>query len=172
MSDPRNISGDALEILVTRELRKAGVEPLACRRHWVHTGETEFEFDLTGRLRAYEHSWTALIGCSNRGSLVSPAAVEAVRERADEARCASALLCTTTDIAREAVERAGELRVALLQVVDAQQALVQVGVVQPGPLPAWLPEFALQLVTTRDAAQLLEADEPELILRELRATAR
>lgn len=170
MSDPRSITADALEILVARELRKASIEPVGLRRERMRAEETGFEFDLAGRLRAYDHSWSALIGCINRSEPIMVSDVIDIRARADDRQMSSALLCTTAELDHAARVRARESRVALLRVVDAQEALLQSGLIQPGQLPAWVPEFTLEVVSASAATgQLLEADQPELILRELRA---
>ena len=165
-----SITPAAFEILVTRELRRAGVEPSGLRRHELRTTETAFQFDLIGRLEAYRHKWTVLIGCSNQLSAIGPTDIRELRRRADEARTASALLFTTAQFEPAALATARELYTPLLQVVDARAALLQAGLIQSGPLPAWVPEFTVLLVTATRPPQLLQADEPELILRELRAS--
>jgi hypothetical protein len=168
LSDVQSITAEAFEILVVRELRKAGIEPVQMRRQSWRASETEYVFELAGKLESYGHRWSALIECSNRPGMVSAADVSALRERADAGRIASALLCTSAAFEPDATARAHELRIALLRVVDAQQALMRAGTIQGGQLPAWLPEFALELVTSVSAGQLLEANQPELVLRELR----
>ncbi len=167
-SDPTSITSEALEILVVRELRKAGIEPVPMRRHRLEAGGAGFAFDLVGKLAAYGQRWSALIACSNVRTPATAADVIAARRRADAAEVTSALLCTTAVVAPDAVAQGQQMRVPLLRVVDAQDALTKAGMIQPGQLPAWVPEFTLEIVTELHAARLLAANEPELILRALR----
>lgn len=175
MSDPRSITADAIEILVTRELRKAGVEPVGMhrRRPQLIATTDEYAFDLLGRLQAYDHRWSALIECRNTKSRVHSTDVITLRERATSVPAASALLCTTSDIDIDAARTARDLAVPLLRIADAHRVLTETGMLQPGQLPAWVPEFTIELVTCDAAgmhARLLESDQPELLLRELRAS--
>lgn len=171
------LTTDGCEILVARELRKAGIEPIGLRRAdrgGTAEGEAEWSVDLAGRLEAYGRRWSALIECRNRSDAVRAGDVAALRARADAAGARSALLFATCDFDGEAVQRADELRIALLRVVDAYPALLAAGMVQPGSLPAWVPELTVELVS-RDGdgvrRQLLEADQPERVLEQLRGRA-
>ncbi len=177
MSDPRTLTTGACEILVARELRKAGIEPIGLRRAdrgGANSGGADWAVDLGGRLEAYGRRWSALVECRNCGDAVRAGDVAALRARADAAGARSALLFATCDFDGEAVHRADELRIALLRIVDAYPALLGAGVVQPGSLPAWVPELTVELVS-RDGdglrRQLLEADQPEPVLEQLRARA-
>lgn len=174
MSDPRAITTDACEILVTRELRKAGVEPVGLRRRPAPSSagnEHIFQFDLPGKLRAYDRTWSVLIECRNTIHTIDVSDVEALRARAQTTNASSTIFCTTSDYHEAALRRAGECGVLLLRVVDAQTVFVATGVITTGQLPSWVPEYTLQIVSARTAAQprLIEADQPELILSELRA---
>lgn len=175
MSDPRSITADAIEILIARELRKAGIEPVGMhrRRPALIATPDEYAFDLLGRLQAYDHRWSALIECRNTSTRVNSKDIVILRERASSIPAASALLCTTTDIDLDAARTARDLAVPLLRIADAQRVLTETGMIQPGQLPAWVPEFTIELVTCDAAgmhARLLEEDQPELLLRELRAS--
>lgn len=177
MSDPRTLTPAACEILVARELRKVGIEPIGLRRAdrgGTNSSETEWAFDLGGRLEAYGRRWSALVECRNRSDAVRAGDITALRARADAAGARSALLFATCDFDGEAVQRADALRIALLRVVDAYPALLAAGMVQPGSLPAWVPELTVELVI-RDGdgvrRWLLEADQPEPVLEQLRARA-
>ena len=170
MSDVGSITAEAFEILVVRELRKAGIEPVQVRRQAFHSREPGFAFDLVARLECYGHRWRALIECSNHPRPVSAEEVSALRDRADEAHLVSALLCTTAACTPEAIARADLLRVALLRVVDAHHAATNAGWLPAGQLPAWAPEFRLELVTQANPGRALAANDPELVLRELRAS--
>jgi hypothetical protein len=170
LSDVRSITAEAFEILVVRELRRAGVEPLHMRRQLLQTSQSEYVFELTGKLQSYGHRWSVLIECSHRARAVTAEDVSALRHRADAAGLASAFMCTSGVFEPGAVARGNELRIPLLRVTGAQQALLRAGVIQGGQLPAWVPEFTVELVTIAGPDRLLEADQPELILRELRAS--
>jgi hypothetical protein len=173
MTEPRAITADACEILVTRELRKAGVEPIGLRRRAPPSsavGEHIFQFDLLGKLRAYDQRWSVLIECRNTMHSIGAADVDLLRTRARTANAASSILCTTSEYQNDALQRAGEHGTLLLRVVDAQSVFVAAGMIAPGQLPSWLPEFTLEIVSARPRMQhrLIEADQPELILSELR----
>lgn len=175
MSDPRTLSAAACEILVERELRKAGIEPVGLRRTTrpgPAADATDFAFDLHGRLEAYDRRWSVLIACCNRPDAVSAADIDALHTRAREKRAASALLFSTSAFPIETVRRAHELRIALFRVVDAQSALLMWRMILPGALPAWVPELTVELVALENdaaTAQPLEPGSPELVLRQLRA---
>ena len=173
MSDPRSITADAFEILVARELRKAGLEPIKLHRRAgsLTPGNSGFVFDLVGRLESYGHRWLVLIECRNRPDNVRAADVAEVRRRAVEAKAASALLFATTEFNDDALQAASESRVALLRVVDAHTALSAAGVIDVAQMPAWMPDFTVQLVWREDGPAetvLLQANEPEPLLRRLR----
>jgi hypothetical protein len=173
MTDPRSITADACEILVSRELRKAGVEPLGLRRRHMQSSsraEHLFHFDLLGRLQAYDQRWSVLIECRNSDDAIVAADVELLQARAQAAKATSSIFCTTSEYEPDALRRASDAGILLLRIVDAQSVLVAAGVIVPGQLPSWVPEFTLQIVSARSPAQarLVEADQPELILSELR----
>jgi Restriction endonuclease len=172
VTDPREIGPAALEILVVRELRRAGIEAGGLRRtiSAKASGAAPAAFDLSGRLEAYGRKWSALVECRTSAP-VGPADVDALRGRADAVPAKSALLFATSGFTNDAVRRADELRVALFRVVDAQSALLAQGLIEAGPLPAWVPEFTVELVALDGGdvrARLLEADQPEQVLRRLR----
>lgn len=172
MSDPRTISPDSLEILVARELRKAGIEPVALRRRPVQQArpaDDGFAYDLVGRLAAYGHRWSVLIECRNSSAPVRPEDIADLRQRADATPAASAIMCAVADIETSALLRARDEAIPVLRVVDARTALLAAGMIEGGQLPAWVPEFTVQVVTVTGGARLLEADQPELILQEMRA---
>ncbi len=171
---PRGALGpDDCEILVARELRRAGIAASGFRR--IRDGAVQpgdgWHYDIAGRLEAYGSRWSVLVECRNTQRAVTGPDIDDVRRRADAAGARSALVFATAGFDADAIRRAHELRIALLQIIEAQPALLAAGLVQPGPLPAWVPELTVTLVRS-DASglqhQLLEADQPELILRQLR----
>ena len=169
MSNPQTITPEAFEILVGRELRRIGIEPVQLRRvHRAHHDDRSgYILDLQGRLEAYGQRWSALIECHNRQAVLQTTDVVALRTRADQGQVTSAVLFTTSDVDADAVATARTHAIPLLRVVDAYTALIATGVIQAGQLPAWLPEFTIQIMTS-EGSRLLEANEPELLLRELR----
>lgn len=176
MSPRGTLTPDDCEILVARELRRAGIETLALRR--TNRGDPRngdgWRLDLLATLQAYGRRWSAFIECRNTTNPASTADIEDARRRADAAGARSALVFATCDFEADATMRARELRVALLQIVEAQPVLLAAGLVQPGPLPAWVPELTVELITSDVPGvrrRLLEADQPEIVLRELRPSA-
>jgi hypothetical protein len=168
MPTPQSITADAFEILVSRELRRIGVEPLNLRRRaFVPISDGGYTFDLHGRLEAYDRRWSVLIECRNQPNAVGPADVHGLRARATAASAASTVLFTTSAIEPDAALAARSDAVALLRVVDAKDALIAAGVIQGGQLPAWLPEFTIEAVTT-EGTRLLQPNDPEMLLREMR----
>lgn len=175
MNDARPFPLSDCEILVERELRRSGIEPVGLRRHpapALRAGGSEQRVDLVGRLEAYGRRWSALIECRSRAAVVQSADIDALRRRADGVSARSALLFAAADFSTDAVMRADELRTALLRILDARSILRGMGLMDAGALPAWVPEYSVELVTLEDGAvqrRPLEADQPELILRQLRS---
>ncbi len=173
MSPRSALTPEDCEILVARELRRAGIGAAAFRRLRRANFENGdgWQLDLLGTLEAYGRRWSAFIECRVATGAITAQDIGDARRRADAARARSALMFATCDFGEDALVRAGELRVAVMQIVEAQPVLLAAGLVQPGPLPAWVPELTVELIT-REAPglqrRLLQADEPELILRELR----
>ena len=172
MSSRSTLEPDDCEILIARELRRAGIGAAAFRRlKRVNLENGGWRLDLLGGLEAYGRRWSAFIECRVATDTATAQDIDDARRRADAARARSALVFATCDFGEDALMRAGELRVAVMQIVEAQPVLLAAGLVQPGPLPAWVPELTVELLT-REAPgvhrRLLQADEPELILRELR----
>jgi hypothetical protein len=168
MPTPQSITADALEILVSRELRRIGIQPVNLRRrNFVRSSEIHYTFDLLGRLEAYDRRWSVLIECRNQPNALGAADVHGLRARATAAAAASAMLFTTSAVELDAAATARSDAVALLRVVDAQDALIAAGMIQVGQLPAWLPEFTIEAVTT-EGTKVPQANDPEMLLRELR----
>jgi hypothetical protein len=168
-----HLSTDDCEILIARELRRAGIEVggLRCRQGSLTASDDGWRCELTGTLEAYGHRWSALVACHNTTGVLSAAHVEHAHRCATAARARSTFVVTTGAFDQEAIARGHELRVGLLEIVDAQPVLLEAGLIQPGPLPTWVPEFTVQLVSCvegRVRRRLPGANEPELILRELR----
>lgn len=173
MSETHALSADDCEILITRELRRAGIEPAALRRTMSRFTQPAdgWYFERAGTFEVYDRRFSALVACRNVPTPLSARDVDGVRARADAAHMRSALLFATGSIEQAAIERAHDVRIALFAIVAAQPVMLAAGLLQPGPLPAWLPGYTVELVTHRegrDERRLLQADEPELILRELR----
>jgi hypothetical protein len=169
VSNPRSITADAFEILVGRELRRIGVQPVQLRRRaMVHAPAGDgYSFELHGRLEAHGRRWSVLIECRNHSRALRKDDLHDLRARANAGKAASAILFTIGDIESEAAAAARTIAIPLLRVVDAQTALIATQVIQAGQMPAWLPEFTIELITSV-GNRLLEANEPESLLREMR----
>jgi hypothetical protein len=103
---------------------------------------------------------------------VTAEVVEKLRRRADDVRAASALVFATSGFTADAARRAEELRVALFGVIDARTAFAGSGDLDAAQLPAWLPEFAAELIVWNGStvsARVIESDQPEAILERLRS---
>jgi hypothetical protein len=174
MSEPHSITPGMCEILVARELRRAGIEPIGLRRRAGAIAERDggCSFDLIGRLEAYGRRWRALIGCRITADPVEADHVGVLRRRADEAHASSALFFATAAFLPGAARRAEELRVALLRIVSTQQAMPYAATTETGSLPAWTPEYTVEIVSAQHSdgvhAQQIQPGDAEQILEHLR----
>ena len=169
------LHADGLEILVARELRKAGIDPTQLHRvrGSLVQDKTGYVFDLFGRVEAYGHRWTALVECRGDERRVQADHIDALSERARTGKAASALLFATAGFEENALRRAAQQRIATLQVVDAQTAFTAAGLIEGGQMPAWVPEHTAQLIWYDGGVRtlLLDANDPEPLLRLLRRSS-
>lgn len=148
---------DQFEILVTRELRKAGFDLLDVRRYrrtQLSGAEQGYLFELTADLARGPWHKRALIACRCQTSPVGSLAVESVSEHVREAKADVGLLFATAELTPEALEAAHTAGVALLRVVDARIAYDTGGWGAPGHYPAWLPAYLAQIVEKDAAGQI------------------
>lgn len=175
MAELPEITPDDFEILVVRELRKAGLEVSDVRRHRRATLPAPrhgYLLELAARLAREGWARGALIACRVQAAPVGRADVESLRGHAEEAGARVGVLFAAAELAPDALPAAEEHGIALLRVVDGRTAFDASGWGPSGHYPAWLPAYLAQLAT-RDAAgipahRLLESGRPDAILDRLR----
>ena len=160
------------EILVVRELRKAGLEvsdARVYRRSELPEAERGFVLELRAWLRHAQWQRCALIGCRRQMAALGGAAVEAVAARLAEAQADVGLLFAAADYAPDALAAAEERRIALLRVVEARVALELAGWGSPGQYPSWMPAHLVQLVDRGVAGEprvrLVEPGQADAIIQ-------
>ena len=174
MSDPPELTPDALRILIVRELRKVGFEVGEGRFHRrseLPEPEEGFVLELSIPLSKSGSTWRALVVCRRQSSAVGPDVIESVKARLPDIPADVALVFSTSDFAADAVGAAQETGVALLRVVDGHTAFDTSGSSTLGHYPAWLPAYLPQLIDRDTAGQsrarLLEAGGADIILERL-----
>jgi hypothetical protein len=175
MADRPEVTPDYFEILVVRELRKAGFEVTDPRVHRrTELPEPERGFLLELRVALSRGTWhsRALIACRRQDGPVGREAVETAVGRLGEAQADVGLLFAAADFTAEAMAAAEEREIALLRLVDARTAFDTGGWGPPGHYPAWLPAYLVELVDRDLAGQararLLEAGTAELVMERLK----
>jgi Restriction endonuclease len=159
------------EILVVRELRKAGLDVPELRIHRRATlpePEQGYLLELKGLLSGTAGPRSALIACRRQRAPIGRAAVESLRDHVKEAGAEAGLLFGAADFDPDALTAAQDGDLALLRVTDGRSAFDTGGWGAPGHYPAWLPAYCAQTVT-RDPLgqpryQLLEPGQGDRIL--------
>lgn len=184
MAEPPEVTRDYFEILVARELRKAGLEvtdPRVHRRTELPEPELGgFLLELLVWLRRNTWRKRALIACRRQVGAIGAEAINTLALHVTEAQANVGLLFATSSFAPEALAAGDEKGIALLRLVDARTAFDAggwggggAGGGPPGHYPAWLPAYLVQLVDRDVAGQararLLEAGQANIILERLRA---
>ena len=159
------------EILVVRELRKAGFDVGTVRTHRrseLPEPDRGFVLELVIPLRCAGATWRALIVCLHQPGVVAPDVIASAHARLADASADVVLIFATAEFAPETVTAAYESGVTLLQVVDGRSAFDMSGWSTPGHYPAWLPAYLSQLidrdVAGQPRARLLEAGCADMIL--------
>jgi hypothetical protein len=169
------LTPEAFEILVVRELRKTGLAVSELRIHrrasWPEP-ERGYLLELTGSVHRPPWHEGVLIACLRRDAPSGPAELASVRAHLAEARVAAGLVFSTAAFDAATLVAAAEAPLVLLRVVDGRTAFDTSGWGTPGHYPAWLPAYCAQIVE-RDALggaryQLLESGHSEAIVRQLR----
>ena len=163
------------EILVVRELRKAGLDVAELRVHRRVTlpePERGYLLELSGVLGGATGQHRTLIACRRQLAPIGRAAVESLRDHVTEARAAAGLLFGAAEFEPEAVTAALDADLPLLRVTDGRSAFDTSGWGSPGHYPAWLPVYCAQLVT-RDPLgqpqyQLLEPGQGHRLLNHMK----
>lgn len=147
MADPGALTPDGLEVLLARDLRKAGLEVGRVRRERLERAEDgsgDYRIELTVELRGPRP--IRLVAEGNRGPRpLDATAVDRVVARITEGVTAG-LLLATSGFEPEALSAVDDkVPVALLRVSDARAAYDSSGWAPPGQYPIWLPEHLLEL---------------------------
>jgi restriction endonuclease len=168
------LTPEAFEILVVRELRKAGFEVSELRLHRRATlpqPDRGYLREFTGVLSRAAWQRRALIACRCQETLIGRAEVESCGAHVMEAGVEAGILFGTAAFEPDAVQAAEQAAVALFRVTDGRTAFDTSGWGTPGHYPAWLPAYCAQTVG-RDVVgqvryQLLESGQSDLIVAQL-----
>jgi len=165
------LTPDSFEILVVRELRKAGFDVGAVRIHRraeLPEPEQGFLAELVIPLSWSGSTWRSLVVCRRQSGPLGRDVIESAKARLPEAGADVAFVFATADFTPEAIAAAPEGGVALFRVVDGRSVFEVQSAESPGHYPAWLPTYVAQFVD-RDAAgqprvRLLEPGRADTIL--------
>lgn len=172
-----SLSQGDVEILVSRELRKAGLALSGLhvrRRTPLAEPEGRWTMLLEGRLRVGERDAALLVECHDRAAPLGAERVRAFAEEARAARAERALMVATSGFAAAAAGEAGALGIVLLAIADGLTAW-RSSPWGSGRPPAWFPEHVGMLVTEQAGVLRIEplaSDRPDAILSRLRALPR
>lgn len=155
MSELPRITPEYFQILVVRELRKAGFEVgdvRVSRRSELREPERGFVVELMAPLARGGWHKRALIACRRQESPVRRDVVEDLGTRLAEAEVG--VLFATAGFHEEAVAAAQQAGVALLRVIDGRKAYDVGGYGTPGHYPAWLPAHTVEVVDREAGGQI------------------
>jgi hypothetical protein len=169
MGDPRHVRTDEVEILVARELRKAGLAVSELRVLQRATGPrddpAQYFMRLTGTGNAGRGETEVVIDFRNEAAPVNAELVHALlaipRDRAEagaprrlmpaqetvERRPQLRVMFSTSGYETEAVREADALGVVLLAVADGPAAFRKSQWSMGAQTPAWIPEYMTELVS-------------------------
>ncbi len=154
MSELPAVTPEYFQILVVRELRKAGLdvgEPRIHRRSELPEPHRGFVLELAVSLTpgvGGRGVWRkrALLACYRQDHAVGQEIVTELPSRVARAKADVGVIAATADFEVDAVAAAQQVGIVLLQVVDARKTYDLSGWGTPGHYPAWLPAHGLQLV--------------------------
>ncbi len=169
------LTPEHFEILVTRELRKIGLDVSELRTHrrsMLPEPERGYLLELKGVLRRSDWQRRTLIACRRQQSPIGSVEVELLKEHLREADAEAGVLFGAADFDPTALTAVQDSPLALLRVTDGQTAFDTSGWGTQGHYPAWLPAYCAQSVA-RDPLgqlryQLLESGRAGVILEPLR----
>src|SRR6266566_10173226 len=173
------LTPEHFEILVTRELRKIGLDVSELRTHrrsMLPEPDRGYLLELKGVLRRSDWQRRTLIACRRQQSPIGSVEVESLKEHLQEAEVEAGVLFGAADFDPIALTAAQDSPLALLRVTDGQTAFDTSGWGTQGHYPAWLPAYCAQSVM-RDALgqlryQLLESGQGGVIVERLRTLPR
>jgi len=174
MAELPAVTPEYFQILVLRELRKAGFDlgqPRVQRRSELPEPERGFVLELVIPLGGGGATRRALIVCLHQLGVVAPDVIASATARLADASADVVIVFATSEFAPETLTAAQESGVALLRIVDGRSAFDMSGWSTRGSYPAWLPAYLPQLIDRDIAgqprAQLLEAGRADMILDRL-----
>lgn len=154
MSDrASSLSQGDVEILVARELRKAGLvlSGLHVRRRTpLEEGEGRFVMLLEGMLRIDGAEAPVLVECHNRRAPVDASQARALLATAGETPGMRTIVASTSGFTSDAVALAAAEGMALLSIMDGESAW-RSSAWSSGRPPAWFPEFVAHHVFAGEA---------------------
>ena len=170
MGELPKVTPEYYQILVVRELRKAGFEVGEVRLHRrseLPEPQRGFVLELTAPLTRASWRKKGLIACRRQEEAVQRDVVDAFKLRLGDARAEVGILFATGGFQDEAVAAAQQAGVALLRVIDGRKAYDTGAYGPPGHYPAWLPAHTVEVVDRDPGGQirgrLLEAGGAALI---------
>lgn len=174
MPDASSLSQGDLEILVTRELRKAGLvlSRLHVRRRTpLEEAEGRYVMLLEGALHIDGRDAPFLVECQNRRAPVDAAQARHFLATVREGSGTRAMMVSTSGFGSDAAAVARDEGIALLAISDGDSAW-RGSAWNTGRPPAWFPEFVAQLVVAGEAglvrSELVQAGTATSILAHLR----
>jgi hypothetical protein len=163
MGELPNVTPQYFQILVIRELRKAGFdvgEVRIHRRSELPEPQRGFVLELTAPLAHADWHKRALVACRRQDDAVGREVVDALKSRLQDARAEVGIVFTAGAFRDEGVAAAQQAGVALLRVIDGRKAYDGGQYGAPGHYPAWLPAHTVEVVDRdpggRIRARLLE----------------
>lgn len=168
------LTPEHFEILVVRELRKAGLEVSELtihRRSTLPEPERGYVLELTGVLSRPPWRRRVLVACRRQEAPVGRTEVESTKAHVTEAGVEVGILFGTAAFEPDALRAAQESSIVLLRVTDGRTAFDTSGWGPAGHYPAWLPAYCAQAVggdpIGQPCYQLLGTGDGEVILRQL-----
>ena len=149
MGDPRSLSAHEVEIFVTREMRKAGLDPsaLKVRERTRASGKSDdYMVELGCSLRIGDADRYVLIECRNESAPIAATTVEKLHGKVTDAKAHHAMMFSTSGFEPEAIRTARTLGMPLLAVADGKTAFARSPWGMAGDPPAWVPEYMAELV--------------------------
>ena len=172
MGDPRRLRPDEVEIVVARELRKAGMElsklKVRARTPLSKGHDDEYAMELSGFIRVGGTDRPVLVECRNERQPARADAVRALSAKLAEQKAQHGIMFSTSGYEPGAVREARAHGVPLLTVADGRAAFARSPWGMAGQPPAWVPEYMAEVVdldvTGQLRHQLVVSDQRKLIL--------
>lgn len=149
MAELPNVTPEYFQILVIRELRKAGFEVGDVRIHRrseLPDPERGFVLELTAPLGHRAWHKRALVACRRQDTAVASDIVDSLKARLSDAKADVGILFATAGFHEDTVAAAQQAGIPLLRVIDGRKAYDGGGYGTPGHYPAWLPAHTVEVV--------------------------